>query len=45
LADLTPKQAKDRAERLAPMLGYAVRLTDRMQKRGWRVNDPAYRAA
>ena len=44
-SDLTPQQARHVAERLAPMLGYLVRLTDRMQKRGWRADDAAYRAA
>ena len=42
LSDLTPAQANALAERLAPMLGYLVRLTDRMQKRGWHANDRVY---
>lgn len=43
--DLTPEQAADLARRLSPMLGYLVRLTDRMQKRGWSPDDAAYRSA
>ena len=27
------------------MLGYLTRLTDRIQKRGWKASDPAYVAA
>lgn len=42
LSDLTPAEANALAQRLATMLGYLVRLTDRMQKRGWRAQDPAY---
>ena len=42
---LTPEQAAALAAKLAPMLGYLVRLTDRMQKRGWRSDDEAYRPA
>jgi hypothetical protein len=45
LSDLTPAEANALAQRLAPMLGYVVRLTNRMQKRGWRAHDPAYVAA
>jgi hypothetical protein len=45
LSDLTPAQADALAQRLAPMLGYLVRLTDRMQKRGWHAHDPVYRDA
>jgi hypothetical protein len=45
LADLTPKQAADLADRLGPMLGYLTRLTNRMQQRGWDANDTAYLAA
>ena len=44
-SDLTPAEASTLAERLAPMLGFMMRLTDRMQKRGWRANDPVYVAA
>ena len=43
--DLTPKQAAALEERLGPMLGYLVRLTDRMQKQRWSPDDVAYRAA
>jgi hypothetical protein len=39
LSDLTPAEANALAERLAPMLGYWVCLTDRMQKRGWQADD------
>ena len=42
---LSPRQAAALAEKLAPMLGYLVRLTDRMQKRGWDPDDFAYRSA
>ena len=45
LSDLSPEQARELAERLSPMLGYLTRLTNRMQQRGWRADDPAYRAA
>ena len=45
LSDLTPQQAQELAERLRPTLGYLVRLTNRMQQRGWAANDPAYAAA
>jgi hypothetical protein len=45
LNDLTPRQAGELANRLQPMLGYLTRLTDRMQKRGWRAGDPVYRSA
>jgi hypothetical protein len=45
LSDLTPREADAPARRLQPMLGYLVRLSDRMQKRGWRADDPAYLAA
>ena len=45
LSSLTPQQTADLANRLAPMLGYLTRLTDRMQKRGWKSSDPAYVAA
>jgi len=38
LSDLTPARANTLAQRVAPMLGYMVRLTDRMQKRGRRAN-------
>ena len=44
-SDLTPQQAAALAAKLSPMLGYLVRLTDRMQKSGWRAEDEAYRAA
>ena len=33
------------ADRLQPILGYLTRLTERMQKRGGRADDDAYRAA
>ena len=45
LSDLTPQQAHALAERLMPALGYLTRLTNRMQQRGWRADDPAYLAA
>lgn len=45
LSDLTPQQARALAERLSRQLGYLTRLTNRMQQRGWRADDPAYRAA
>ena len=45
LSDLTPQQAHALAERLMPVLGYLTRLTNRMQQRGWRADDPAYLAA
>ena len=45
LSDLTPQQAQALAARLAPSLGYLVRLTNRMQQTGWRADDPAYVAA
>ena len=45
LSDLTPEQAGDLANRLQPMLGYLTRLTNRMQKRGWKAQDPVYLAA
>jgi hypothetical protein len=44
LSDLTPAEANALAERLAPMLGYMVRLTNRMQKLAWQAHDPVYRA-
>ena len=44
-SDLTPQQAAALAEKLAPMLGYLVRLTNRMQRRGWNADDASYRAA
>ena len=37
--------AADRVLRLSRRLGYLTRLTNRMQQRGWRADDPAYRAA
>jgi hypothetical protein len=42
LSNLTPQQAQALAARLAPSLGYLVRLTNRMQQAGWRADDPAY---
>jgi hypothetical protein len=45
LSDLTRQQAQELGEKLHPHLGYLTRLTDRMQKRGWKAQDPAYRAA
>ena len=45
LSDLTPQQAAELAGRLQPMLGFLTRLTNRMQKRGWRASDAAYQAA
>ena len=45
LHELTPEQAHALAERVAPALGFLVRLTNRMQQRGWRADDPAYVAA
>jgi len=39
LSDVTPAEANALAERLAPILGYMVRLTERMQKRGVCVRD------
>ena len=39
LSDLTPRQAQALAARLAPSLGYLVRLTNRMQQAGWRADD------
>jgi hypothetical protein len=45
LSDLTLQQADTLARRLQPMLGCVVRLSDRMQKRGWKAHDRAYRAA
>ena len=45
LFDLTPEQARALAQRLGRQLGYLTRLTNRMQQRGWRADDPAYRAA
>jgi hypothetical protein len=45
MADVTPQQAKALDRRLRPLLGYLVRLTNRMQQRGWRATDPAYQAA
>jgi hypothetical protein len=45
LSELTPEQAHALAERLAPTLGYLTRLTNRMQQRGWRADDPTYVAA
>ena len=43
--DLSPEQAAALAAKLSLMLGYLVRLTDRMQKQGWRSDDTTYRAA
>jgi len=45
LSEVTPEQAKALDARLRPALGYLVRLTNRMQQRGWRASDPAYQAA
>ena len=45
LSDLTPAQARALAEHVAPILGYLVRLTNRMQQAGWKADDPAYVAA
>jgi hypothetical protein len=45
VSDLTPAEADALARRRQPMLGYLVRLSDRMQKRGWRADDPVYVAA
>ena len=45
LSDLTPRQAHELSARLVPALGYLVRLTNRMQQRGWSACDPAYVAA
>jgi len=42
LSDLTPRQAQALAARLAPSLGYLVRLTNRMQQAGWRADDAAH---
>ena len=45
MSDVTPQQAKALDDRLRPVLGYLVRLTNRMQERGWRATDPAYQSA
>jgi hypothetical protein len=45
LSELTREQAKALSERLVPTLGYLTRLTNRMQQRGWKADDPAYLAA
>ena len=45
LSHLTPRQAQELSARLVPALGYLTRLTNRMQQRGWRSDDPAYLAA
>ena len=45
LSDLTPQQAHELAQHLRLTLGYLVRLTNRMQQRGWSAADPAYAAA
>jgi hypothetical protein len=44
LSELTQEQARAVAERLVPTLGYLTRLTNRMQQRGWKADDPAYLA-
>jgi hypothetical protein len=45
LSYFTPKQAQELSARLVPALGYLTRLTNRMQQRGWKSDDPAYVAA
>ena len=45
LSHLTPQQAQELSARIVPELGYLVRLTSRMQQRGWKADDPAYVAA
>jgi hypothetical protein len=35
---LTPQQAQDVSAHPVPTLGYLTRLTDRMQRRGWKAD-------
>jgi len=45
LSSLSPQQAAELGRRLGPMLGYLVKLTDRMQKCGWDSTDRVYARA
>jgi hypothetical protein len=42
---LKREQAERLAESVAPMLAYAYRLAHRMQRLGWKPDDPMYVAA
>ena len=44
-SNLTPQQGERLAEAVGPMLGYVCKLAHRMQRMGWKPDDPLYVAA
>lgn len=42
---LTPRQGEKLADTVGPMLGYVYRLACRMERMGWKPDDPLYVAA
>jgi hypothetical protein len=44
-SNLTEEQGRRLAASLAPMVGYLHRLAHRMQRLGWKADDPMYQAA